>query len=70
MYRHYVAAFGIHSIGYDYGTEVLGIDYYQTGTYHYFPVPFSVYQHLLFVNDKPKYIASHLMKKYHTIKVR
>ena len=65
MQRTEIASSSLLSIGYNADHRVLEIEFSTGRIYHYFNVPFSVYQGLMLAESKGEYFQSHIRDKFH-----
>lgn len=52
------------SIGYDAYTKILEVEFYETGIYHYYDVPETVYSNLMFAELVDEFLNSNIVGKY------
>ena len=64
MDRTYVASSNLKSVGYDEGSEVLEVEFYDGRVYHYFGVPPEVHRALIDADSHGKYLAAEIKGKY------
>jgi hypothetical protein len=69
MNRKSVESSNILSIGYDYITMILEVEFKYSGIYHYSEVPQEIYDALMTANSKGKYLNANIKGVYSYIKL-
>lgn len=64
MYRKPVKSSNILSIGYDDDELILEIEFKNNAVYHYYDVPYNVYNNLMNASSHGKYLISNIQDNY------
>ena len=70
MDRTGVASSNLKSVGYDEGTRVLEIEFYDRRVYQYFGVPPEVHRALMDAGSHGRYLAAEIKGRYRYERVR
>ena len=70
MFRQAVSSSNIHSIGYDYESHTLEIEFHSGGVYQYFDVPQSVYDALMSAPSHGSFFHRNVRDKYRYTKIQ
>ena len=70
MDRTGVASSNLKSVGYDEGTRVLEIEFYDGRVYQYFGVPPEVHRALMDAGSHGRYLAAEIKGRYRYERVR
>lgn len=70
MNRTDVVSSNLKSVGYDEGSEVLEIEFYDGRVYQYYGVPPEVHRALMDADSHGKYLAAEIKGKYRYERVR
>ena len=69
MQRHPVASTSISSIGYDFDSSTLEVEFQNGGVYLYYGVSESVYRALMSASSKGSYVADRIKDRYAFLRV-
>ncbi len=64
MFRQSVSSSNLRSVGYDFHTSILEIEFNSGGVYQYFNVPASVYQALISASSHGTYFHAYIKNHY------
>lgn len=64
MDRSYVASTNVASIGYDEATETLEVEFLNGSIYQYYNVPISIYEQMMQVGSKGKFLNMYIKNAY------
>ena len=59
----------IRSIGYDFDTQILEIEFLSGGIYRYSNVPSNIHDELMAADSKGRYFAANIKEQYTTEKI-
>jgi len=64
MERKDVDSSNLRSVGYDKQKHILEIEFNNKGVYHYFEVPFDIYEGLIGAESKGKYFWKNIRREF------
>ena len=64
MDREHVGSSSIESVGYDPVTQILEIQFHNTGRYHYLAVPEEAHADLMLARSKGEHFNHHIKDRY------
>ena len=69
MLRHVLSSSSLLSVGYDIGTRVLEIEFWQGEVYRYFDVPHATYRGLMDASSPGQYFNEHIRHEFDSQRV-